>query len=157
MELTDAFVQPGEEGFAELIRSVSIGKLKTFQVYEGFKVRARLNKLNTETLRKAIPRFWARLNGERDEEFARDLAQAILVSHLDLITDVLAFLEIPNEGGFFSKDLNASQYLTEGWQDRVFEHFQEKYSRPLLLFYINHLTAELTQATEPYSPAPKPA
>jgi hypothetical protein len=152
MELTDAFVQPGEESFSELIRSVSIGKLKTYQVYEGFKVRARLTKLNTETLRKAIPRFWTRLSGERDEEFAKDLAQAVLVSHIDLITDVLAFLEIPNEGGFFSKDLNAGQYLTEGWQDRVFSQFREKHPRALLLFYINHLGAELTPASEPYSP-----
>ena len=153
MQLTDAFLQPGEEGFAHLIRSVSIGKLKTYQVYEGFKVRAHLHKLNTETMRKAIPRFWSRLREDRDEEFARDLAQAVLVSHLDMITDILSFLGIPNDGGFFSKDLNAKTYLTEGWPDRVFEHFREKYPRPVLLFYINHLTAELTEAEQPYAPA----
>jgi hypothetical protein len=151
MQLTDAFTQAGQEAFDHLIRSVSIGKLKTYQVYEGLKVRARLHKLNAETLRKAAPRFWTRLREERDEEFARDLAQAVLVSHLDLIGDVLAFLGIPNEGGFFNKDLDAKQYLTEGWQDRVFAQFRDKYPRPLLLFYINHLAAELTDA-EPYAP-----
>jgi hypothetical protein len=153
MQLTDAFLQSGEEGFAQLIRSVSIGKLKTYQVYEGFKVRAHLNKVNTETMRKATPRFWSRLKEERDEDFARDLAQAVLVSHLDMIGEILSLLGIPNEGGFFNKDLDAKQYLTEGWQERVFEHFRERYSHPLLLFYINHLTAELTQAEQPYAPA----
>jgi hypothetical protein len=153
MQLTDAFLQPGEEGFAELIRGISIGKLKTYQVYEGFKVRARLNKLNTEAMRKAIPRFWTRLSDDRDEDFAKDLAQAVLVSHLDMIAGVLAFLEIPNEGGFFQKDLDAARYLTDGWQDRVFDHFRGQYPEPLLLFYINHLTAELTKTEQPYAPA----
>jgi hypothetical protein len=43
------------------VRSVSIGKLKTYQMYEGFKVRAHLPKVNTELLRKSVPKFWARL------------------------------------------------------------------------------------------------
>jgi hypothetical protein len=153
MQVTDAFLQPGEEGFAQLVRSVSIGKLKTYQMYEGFKVRAHLHKLNTETLRKAISRFWTRLKEDRDEEFAKDLAQAVLVSHMGMVAEIVSFLGIPNEGGFFNKDLDARQYLTEGWQDRVFLHFRAKYPAPLLLFYINHLTAELTEAGEPYSPA----
>ena len=46
---------------AQLIRSISIGKLKTYQIYEGFKVRAHLAKVNTEVLRKSVPRFWARI------------------------------------------------------------------------------------------------
>ena len=32
---------------------------------------------------------------------------------------VLDFLGIPNEDGFFAKDLDAPKYLTEGWQQRV--------------------------------------
>src|SRR5436190_21293753 len=91
MELSDVYLQLGESGFGHLIRGISIGKLKTYQVYEPFKVRAHLAKLNTESLRNATARFWTRLS-ERDEEFARDLAQAILVSHLDMITAVLDFL-----------------------------------------------------------------
>src|SRR5437764_14520510 len=106
MHIADVYRGIGEDGFAQLIRGISIGKLKTYQIYEGFKVRAHLHKVNTETLRKAAPRFWARLS-EHDEDFARDLAQAVLVSHLDLITSVLDFMGVPHENGFFAKDLEA--------------------------------------------------
>ena len=152
MQLSEVYLALGESGFGQLIRGISIGKLKTFQVYEPFKVRAHLAKLNTESLRKASSRFFSRLS-EHDEEFARDLAQAILVSHLDMITAVLDFLGIANEGGFFAKDVDAKPYLTEGWEGRVFEKFRGVYSEPLLLFYINHLAWELMEAPEPFAPA----
>src|SRR5690348_10240941 len=103
MQLSDVFLELGESGFGQLIRGISIGKLKTFQVYDAFKTRAHVPKVNTEILRKTAPRFYARLQ-ERDEDFARDLAQAVLVSHLDMIAEVLDFLGIPHEGGFFNKD-----------------------------------------------------
>ena len=151
MQLSDVYLKLGESGFGELIRGISIGKLKTFQVYEGFKVRAHLAKLNTESLRKATTRFWSRLAGH-DEEFARDLGQAVLVSHLDMISTVLDFLGIPNEGGFFAKDIDAKPHLTESWEARVFEKFRGVYPEPLLLFYINHLAWELTEAPEPFVP-----
>ena len=96
MQLSDVYLDLSQEGFAQLIRGISIGKLKTYQVYEGFKVRAHLAKLNTEALRKATPRFWGRLT-ERDEDFARDLAQTVLVSHLDMITAVLDLLTVPHQ------------------------------------------------------------
>ena len=86
--------------------SVSIGKLKTYQLYEGFKASAHLHKLNVESLRKGAPRLWARI-GAGDEDFAKDLGQAVLVSHLDMITAVLDFLGIPHENGFFAKDMDA--------------------------------------------------
>jgi hypothetical protein len=152
MQLSDAYLDLGEDGFAHLIRSISIGKLKTYQIYEPFKVRTHLHKVNTESLRKATPRFWTRL-AERDEEFAKDLAQAVLVSHLDMITAVLDFLGIPHENGFFAKDMDAKPYLTDGWETRLFEKFHESYPEPLLLFYINHLRWELLSAAEPYRPA----
>lgn len=151
MHLSEVYVKLGEDGFAQLIRGISIGKLKTYQVYETLKVRSHLSKLNTESMRKATPRFWARFS-EGDEEFARDLAQAVLVSHLDMIAAVLGFLEIPNEGGFFAKDLDASKYLTDGWAERVHDKFRGVYPEPLLVFYINHLAWELTQAAEPFVP-----
>src|SRR5262252_7937883 len=113
MHIVDVYRGAGAEGFAQLVRGISIGKLKTYQIYEGFKVRAHLQKVNTETLRKAVPRLWERISS-RDEEFARDLAQAILVSHLDMITAILDFVGVPHEGGFFPKDLNAQQYFTDG-------------------------------------------
>jgi len=152
MQLSEVYLALGESGFGQLIRGISIGKLKTFQVYEPFKVRAHLAKLNTESLRKATSRFWARLS-EHDEDFARDLGQAVLVSHLDMITAVLDFLGIANEGGFFAKDVDAKPYLTENWEGRVFEKFRGVYSEPLLLFYINHLAWELMEAPTPFAPA----
>jgi len=156
MEISDVYLGLGQDAFAHLIRGISIGKLKTYQIYEGFKVRAHLQKVNTETLRKAVPRLWERISG-RDEEFARDLAQAILVSHLDMIIAVLDFVGVPHEGGFFAKDLEAQKYFTEGWEDRVVEKFHSAYSEPILLFYVNHLRWELLNATGVYLPAPSAA
>jgi hypothetical protein len=152
MQLSEVYLKLGETGFGKLIRSVSIGKLKTYQLYDALKASAHLTKLNTETLQKHTPQFWTRL-GEHDEQFAKDLAQIVLVSHLDMIAAVLDFLGIPHENGFFNKDLNPKSYLTEGWAERVFEKFRTVYSEPVLLFYINHLSWELTDQAEPFAPA----
>jgi hypothetical protein len=152
MQISDVYQEMGQAAFEELIRGISIGKLRTYQVYEAFKVRAHLHKLNTETLRKAIPKFWARIS-EGDDEFGKELAQAILVSHLDLITAVLDFLGVPHENGFFAKDMDAKPYFTEGWEERVFEKFRHDFPNAVLTFYINHLKWELLGATEPYRPA----
>src|SRR5438874_5155464 len=104
MDISDVYLGLGQDAFAHLIRGISIGKLKTYQIYEGFKVRAHLQKLNTETLRKSVPRLWERVM--MDEDFAKDLAQAVLVSHLDLIMAILDFLSVPHENGFFAKDMD---------------------------------------------------
>jgi hypothetical protein len=153
MQLCEVFLKLGPEGFGQLVRGVSIGKLKTYQLYEGFKASAHLTKLNTEALRKSAPRFWTRIE-QGEEEFAKDLAQVVLVSRIDMIEAVLDFLGIPNEGGFFNKDVDAKPYFTDGWQQRLFERFRGEYPEPLLLFYINHLGWELAGSTEPYAPAP---
>ena len=113
MQLCDVFLELGEDRFSHLVSSISIGRLKTFQLYERFKTRSHLPKLNVETLRKAAPRLWARLKDHNDD-FATDLAQAVLVSHLDMIVEVLNFVGIPHEDGFFAKDLDAKPHLTEG-------------------------------------------
>ncbi len=154
MNLSQAYLALGEDAFGQMIRGISIGKLKTYQIYEGFKVRAHLTKLNTEGLRKAVPRFWTRLS-EGDEEFAKDLAQAVLVSHLDFIIAVLDFLGVPHENGFFAKDMDPKPYFTEGWEDRVHEHFRTNFPDALVLFYINHLRWELLKSEQPYAPVPK--
>jgi hypothetical protein len=151
MQLSDVYLGLGQDTFSHLIRGISIGKLKTYQIYEGFKVRAHLQKVNTESLRKASPRFWARLS-EHDEEFAKDLAQAVLVSHLDMITAVLDFLGVPHESGFFAKDMDPKPYFTDGWEERVLEKFRGVFQEPLLIFYINHLRWESLGAVEPYRP-----
>jgi hypothetical protein len=153
MRLSDIFLTLGEPAFQQLIRSVSIGKLKTFQLYERVKLRFHMAKLNSETLRKAAPRLWARI-ADGDDEFAADMSQVILVSHLDMIVDVLNLVGIPHEDGFFAKDLDATGILTDGWQQRVFDQFRGKYNESLLLFYINHLGWELLQTTEVFQPSP---
>ena len=69
-----------------------------------------------------------------------------------MIKDVLDLLGIPHEDGFFAKDLDASDKLTEGWQQRVYEAFKTKYPEALLVFYINHLDWELTKAGQVFNP-----
>ena len=152
MQISDVYLDLGQEAFGELIRGISIGKLRTYQIYEPFKVRAHLHKVNTEVLRKSVPKFWERISAH-DEDFAKDLAQAFLVSHLDLITAVLDFLGVPHEGGFFAKDADPKPYFTEGWEGRVLDKFRGVFPEVFIVFYINHLRWELLGAAEPYRPA----
>lgn len=152
MQLSDIFIGLGEDNFKDLMRAVSIGRLKTYQIFDRVKTRLHLTKLNSETLRKATPRIWARLL-ERDEEFATDVAQTILVSHLDMIQAVLNFLEVPHEDGFFAKDADVASHLTEGWRARVWDKFHAAFPPAPLLFYINHLAWEMAKAEDVYQPA----
>jgi hypothetical protein len=156
MQISDVYLGLGQDAFAQLIRAISIGKLKTYQVYEGFKVRAHLHKLNTEILRKATPKFWARIN-ERDEDFAKDLAQTILVSHLEMIIAVLDEFGVPHENGFFAKDVDPKPYFAEGWEDRIYSKFRGVFPEPVLLFYMNHLRWELLGAADVYHPGSQTA
>ena len=151
MQISDLFRGLGEETFGKIVRGISIGKLKTYQIYEGFKVRAHLHKVNTEALRKSTPRFWARIM-EGDEDFGKDLAQSVLVSHLDMIAAALDCLSVPHENGFFAKDMDPKPYFTEGWEDRVFEQLKGAHSETILIFYINHLRWELLGAESIYQP-----
>jgi hypothetical protein len=152
MQLSEVIRSLGEDTFGQLVRQISIGKLKTYQVYESFKTRAHLAKLNQESLRKGVPRFWTRL-GEGEEEFARELAQAVLISHLDMIRAVVDDLGIPNQDGFFDKNVDATKYLTEGWQQRVYDKFRGVYPEPVLRLYINHLGWELGKSETIFAPA----
>jgi hypothetical protein len=152
MTLSDVFLQLGEERLRQLVREISIGKLRTYQLYDRFRTRTHLPKVNTENLRKAVPKFWTRLQAQ-DVEFATDLSQAILIAHMDMIVAVLNFLGIPNQEGFFEKDLEAKAFLTEGWQERALEKFKGQYSEALFLFYINHLGCELGAEKTAYLPA----
>jgi len=147
MQLSGIFLGMGEQTFTQLLRGISIGKLKTFQFYDRMKARLHLPKLNSENIRKASPRLWTRLS-EGDEEFATDLAQSILISHLDMIKAVLDEIGIPNQDGFFDKDIDGSKYLTEGWQQKVYDKFKDAYQKEVLLFYINHLDWELAKSEQ---------
>jgi hypothetical protein len=141
MALTDVFLGVGQDGFSTLLRGVSMGKLKTYQLYDRIKTRTHLGKLNAENLQKAAPRLWTRLS-EKDEDLAQDLSQAVLVCHLDMIVAILNFLGIPHEDGFFAKDLDPKPHLTNGWAARVHEKFKDVYPEPLLRFYTAHLAFE---------------
>jgi len=152
MQLTDVFLDLGQDQFSKLLRGISFGKLKTYQLYERFKLRTHIAKLNTENLRKATPKLWERLQ-ERSEEYATDLSQAVLVSHLDMIIAVLNSLNIPHEEGFFGKDLDAAPYLTEGWRERTYEKFKDQFPEAVVLFYVNHLALEMGKAEEVFKPA----
>jgi hypothetical protein len=153
MQLCDIFLGLGEETFTSLLRSISMGKLKTYQLFDRLKTRLYLNKLNSETLRKSAPRSWVRL-GEHDDEFATELAQAILISHLDLIQAVLNHLGVPHQEGFFDKDADVSKHLKEGWRAEVWETFNDKFPPAALLFYINHLSWEVAKSEDLFlSPA----
>src|SRR5947209_4432277 len=152
MHVSRIFLGLGEDEFAQLLRSISIGKLKTFQLYERLKTRLHVHKLNSEALRKAAPRSWTRLSEPESDEFATEISQAILISHLEMIKAVLDHLNIPHEDGFFSKDLDASVYLTDGWQQKTYDRFKADFPESLLLFYINHLGFEVGKASELFIP-----
>lgn len=151
MMLSDVFIALGEERARRLLGCISIGKLKTYQLFDRVKARLYLHKLNSETLAKSAPRVWARL-GEKDEDFALDLAQAVLVSQLDMVRGVLDFLGVPHEDGFFAKDMDAAAYLKDNWQERVWEKFRESQPEAALLLYINHLAWELTKEPQLFIP-----
>ena len=153
MQLTDIFCRMGSDSFGQLIRSISLGRLRTYQLFDSFKTRLHLHKLNAETLRNATPRMWARLQEENSEDLVAELAQAILISHMDMIKTVLDDLGVPHEDGFFAKDSDLSGHLSDGWQQRVWEKFHAQYPPSTLLFYINHLALEVAKAEEVFEPA----
>ena len=147
MELPEVFQGLGEARFEELVRGISIGRLRTYSIYDSFKIRTRLNKVNREGLRKAVPKFWARL-GEGDNDLARELAQGVLVSNLNFVIEVLDFLEVPHDGsGFFQKEDALRDHLTEDWQARVLKEFSGKYPESLILLYTNHLSWEMDRSS----------
>lgn len=151
MKLSDAFLAQGEQGFEDLLRRVSISRLRTYQLYEPLKVRTHLHKLNSETLRKAAPRLWERLR-QHDEDLAGDLAPAVLIGHLDMIIAALDFLGVPHQDGFFSKDADVSAYLTDGWQQRTYEALKDRFPANVLAFYLNHLGIETGRGEESFRP-----
>ena len=151
MQLSEIFVGLGQDNLAQLLRSISIGKLKTYQIYERLKLRLNAHKVNSELLRKGTPRLWTRLE-QKDEELASDLSQSVLVSHLDMIQAVLNHLGIPHEEGFFAKDANVSTYLKEGWQTETYDKFRGTFPEAVLLFYINHLGWEVLKTDSLFQP-----
>ena len=152
MQICDVFLALGEETFGDLLRRISMGRLRTYQLFDQIKARTHLVKLNNEHLRKAAPRLWARLQ-DRDQDLATDLSQAVLVSSLDMIIEALNLLGVPHQDGFFAKDADIKGHFQEGWQERVYEGLKAKYPHSVLIFYINHLGVEIGVAEELFAPA----
>jgi hypothetical protein len=153
MQLSDIFLRLGQENFEQMLRSVSLGSLRTYRLFDPFKTRLHVQKLNTETLRKVGPRTWTRLQEEGNGPLATELSQAILISHLDMIRAVLDELGVPHQDGFFEKDADLSGHLTDGWQQRAWEKFKTAYPPAALLFYLNHLGWEVAKAEDVFQPA----
>ncbi len=152
MKLHELFVALGEDAFRSQLRGISMGTLRTYQIYDRVKMRCHLAKLNTENLRAAAGKLWERLkNGE--DELALELSQAILVSQMKMIIDVLNFFEIPHEDGFFAKETDPKNYLKDGWQESAYAKFKDSYSPALLVFYLNHLAHEMDENSPVFQPA----
>ncbi|MBZ5604223.1 MAG: hypothetical protein LAO79_18130 [Acidobacteriia bacterium] len=152
MQLCDIFLRLGAENLQLNLKTISMGRLKTYQLFDRLKTRLHVAKLNSESLRKAAPRVWIRLE-EHDDEFATDISQAILVSHLDMIKAVLDHLGVPHEDGFFAKDAEVAGYLKDGWRESTWEKFHATFPPAALLFYINHLAWEIAKAEDVFAPA----
>lgn len=143
MTLAELLRGLGRERFEALLGEVSMGALRTYRLFDSFKVRAHLLKLNREKLRKAAPKLWDRL-GAGEEDLARELSQGVLVSNLDFVVESLDHLGIQHDGnGFFDKDAQAEGKLGEGWRENLLAAFRERYPEHLILLYINHLDWEL--------------
>jgi hypothetical protein len=153
MQLSDIFLRLGEDNFKQLLRAVSLGRLRTYQLFDAFRIRLHLHKLNSETLRNAAPRLWARLQEADSADLATELSQAILISHMDMIKAVLDDLGVPHEDGFFAKDADIAAHLTEGWQQRAWEKFNSTFPPAALLFYLNHLAWEVAKSEAVFAPA----
>lgn len=149
MQLSEIYLALGQESFEQLLRTVSIGKLRSYQLYDRMKVRLHVSKINSEVLRKIGPKLWTRI-ASNDEEFATELAQAILISHLELIQKVLDFLGIPHDNGFFAKDSDIASFLKDDWEQRVYKEFAGKLPKSALVFYLNHLGWETLPEYKPF-------
>lgn len=150
MDLAEVYEALGQERVAGSIGTISMGALKTFGVYQSLKVGSRLRKLNRLNLQRATGRLWQRV-ADGDTDLGRDLSQAVLVSNIPLVTEVLDCLELEHDGnGFFSKDSDHADKLTEGWAERAFAHCKDRFDQDLVLLYINYLGWETKALDEPF-------
>lgn len=150
MDLAEVYEALGQERVARSIRTVSMGALRTFGVYQAVKVRSRLRKLNRLNLQRAAERLWQRV-ADGDTDLGRDLSQAVLVSNIPLVTEVLDYLEVGHDGnGFYSKDSDHGDKLSEGWAERTFAHCKDRFDQDLILLYINYLGWEAKALDEPF-------
>jgi len=62
-------------------------------------------------------------------------------------------LVIPNQDGFFDKDIDASSTSRKAGRARIRKISAAHIPSRLLLFYLNHLGWELKGAEQPFAPA----
>lgn len=151
MTLCEVLAGLGQDRLNEVLRHISLGKLRTYQMFDRIKFRFRVTKLNQESLRKIGPKLFARIEAG-EEELAMEMSQAILVSHMEMIVAALDHLKVPHQEGFFEKDANIGSYLVEGWQEQMLAHLKDRYPEALVLYYINHLAHEVDPDSPVYLP-----
>lgn len=150
MDLAEVYEALGQERVVRTARSISMGALKTFGVYQALKVGSRLRKLNRSNLQRAARNLWQRV-ADGDTDLGRDLSKAVLVSNIPLVIDVLDCLELEHDGnGFFSEDSDHADKLSEGWAEKAFAHCKDRFDQDLLLLYINYLGVETEALDEPF-------
>ena len=152
MLLHDLYGHLGEDNLRELLRHVSLGKLKTFQMFDRLKTRCHLSKLNSETLRNAAPKLLGRM-ADGDAVLATELAQCILIGHMDLIVAVLNKLGVAHNEGFFDKDSDIAAKLVGNWQQEAYDAEKDKFPKSVLVFYLNHLAIEVNPEAPLFQPA----
>jgi hypothetical protein len=152
MKLNELFVALGEDSFRGQLRGISLGTLRTYKFYDRLKTRLHLTKLNTETLRNAAPKAFARLR-EGEDELALEISQCILISNMQMIVEVLDFLGVPHTDGFFGEDQKPADHLSGDWQQRAYVQFKDKYPPAVLVLYLNYLAHEMNPDTEVFQPA----
>ncbi len=151
MKLHELFVALGEESFRGQLRGISMGTLRTYKFYERLKTRLHLGKLNTESLRLSAPKTFARLQ-EGEEDLALEISQCILISNMGMIVEILDFLQVPHQDGFFAEGMKPAEHLTGDWQARAFAEFKEKHPVPVLVLYLNYLAHEMDPETPVFQP-----
>ncbi len=152
MTMCEVFLGLGSEQFGQALRAISPGKLKLHQMFDAVRIRLHLSKLNQESLKKAAPKVWARIEAN-EEDLARDISQAILVCHMDMIIAVLDLTGIPHEDGFFGKDADVKTFvLPKGWQDRAYSELSGKYPPSVLALYLNQLAHEVDENAPLFRP-----
>lgn len=150
MELATVYQALGRERSGELVKTVSMGALRRYGMYQAMKVRSRLRTLNRRKLRALAPRLWDRIL-KGDTGLARDLSQAVLVSNIPMMVSVLDLLGVKHDGsGFFDKDGDYSDKFEAGWEAKVVDHCKGSFDDDLVLLYINHLGWEAGVLDSPY-------
>jgi hypothetical protein len=141
MHISDLYLSLGQDGLRQLLKSISMGSLRSYNLFERTRIRCHLKKLSSENLRASAPELYRRIEGG-EEDLARELGQSILISNLGMIIEALDHLKLPHTDGFFPEDTKVAELLPADWQQKLYNHLTAKHPKEVVLFYINHLAME---------------